>query len=489
MLPRIPWFRARSRDRVLLSRLAAVTALCGAAAAWAQSDPQVPATDEPGVIWAPASPTNFRTANRPADRTIDRIVIHDIEGPAESAVRWFQNPRARASAHYVVGADARVWQQVRERDIGWHAGNSDLNARSIGLEHEGYAYRPGFFCPELYEASARLVRSISERHGIPRDRTHIIAHAEVPHPTDPNRRGGRSGHTDPGPYWDWDYYMTLVRSDARVESVAAPAQIRPGERLSVTISFTNRGDDPWPVPGSRRGPADAAKLPVLLGVGTYPGVGPRYTSALHDTPTWISPQFLCAPAGPGEIRPANTAAFTFTLRGPRTLGVLEEKLRLARIPIAPRIPVAFGPTTTLRLAVRPWEIDVLAGSPDFTAPGWTSVETLEVSGVRKWFAPDTSEPQHPARWKATLPLDGEWEIYTNAPTVKRGAQQVVYNITSGGTHYQRILTPGKTGTWQSLGRYRFSGSRPEVQVSLTAVAGARGYVSAGGLRFVGPFSP
>lgn len=473
----------------MLSRLAAIPVLCAAATAWAQPGTQT-TPDEPGVIWAPAAPANFRTANRPVDRPIDRIVIHDIEGPAESAVRWFQNPRARVSAHYVVGTDARVWQQVRERDIGWHAGNSDLNARSIGLEHEGYAYRPGFFCPELYEASARLVRSITERHGIPRDRTHIIAHAEVPHPTNPNRRGGRSGHTDPGPYWDWDYYMTLVRSDARIESVVAPQQIRPGERLSVTVTFTNRGDDPWPVPGgSRRGPADAARQPVLLGVGAYPGIGPRQVPALHDAPTWISPQFLCAPAGAGEIRPADPAAFTFTLRGPRTLGVVEEKLRLARVPTAPRIPVPFGPTTTLRLDVRPWEIDVLAGSSEFAAPGWTPMGPAEGAGVRRWFDPSAVGPQDPARWKATLPLDGEWEIYTRSPAVKRGVRQVVYDIAGGGAHYQRILSPGKSAGWHSLGRYRFSGTRPAVRVSLAAGKGRRGFVTAGGLRFVGPFSP
>src|SRR5688500_4001468 len=87
--------------------------------------------DEPNAVWAPAAATNFQAANRPVDRPIDMVVIHDIEGTAEGCVRWFQNPMARVSAHYVIGGTGKIWQQVKERDIAWHAGNSDVNGRSI----------------------------------------------------------------------------------------------------------------------------------------------------------------------------------------------------------------------------------------------------------------------------------------------------------------------------------------------------------------------
>src|SRR5688500_18466289 len=83
----------------------------------APTTPAVETPDEPGAIWEPAAPTNYQKANRPADRPIDMVVIHDIEGTAEGCVRWFQNPAARVSAHYVVDADTdRIWQQVKERD-------------------------------------------------------------------------------------------------------------------------------------------------------------------------------------------------------------------------------------------------------------------------------------------------------------------------------------------------------------------------------------
>ena len=182
----------------------------------ARADP--PPTDYPGAVWAPASPGNFQPSGRPSPALpIDRIVIHDIEGAGPEAIRWFQNPQARVSSHYVVdGQTGRVTQLVRERDIAWHAGDRLTNAHSVGIEHGGYAYRPGFYNPVEYEASAHLVRAIALRYGIPCDRTHIIGHFEVPDSAHPGQGGGRNGHTDPGPYWD--YFIALVRSDARPHS-------------------------------------------------------------------------------------------------------------------------------------------------------------------------------------------------------------------------------------------------------------------------------
>src|SRR5687768_10708127 len=120
---------------------------------------QTETPDFPGATWAPAASVNFRRADRPTSRPIDMVVIHDIEGSATSAVNWFQNPQARASSHYVIsGETGQIWQMVKERDIAYHAGDSETNGRSVGIEHQGFAYRPGFYDTTLYEASARLVR-------------------------------------------------------------------------------------------------------------------------------------------------------------------------------------------------------------------------------------------------------------------------------------------------------------------------------------------
>ncbi len=90
--------------------------------------------DYPAATWIPASLANYSYANRPHDRQINLIVIHDIEGSYASAIATFQDPARAGSAHYVIGAQGQVAQMVQEHDIAWHAGNWDYNTRSIGIE-------------------------------------------------------------------------------------------------------------------------------------------------------------------------------------------------------------------------------------------------------------------------------------------------------------------------------------------------------------------
>ncbi|MER7807078.1 N-acetylmuramoyl-L-alanine amidase [Streptomyces sp900116325] len=152
--------------------------------------------------WTAASPANWRRADRPADYAIDRVVIHVTQGSFRGAVRVFQDPGHGAAAHYVVRKDGHVTQMIRELDVAFHAGNKSYNERSVGIEHEGFVDRPKDFTAAMYEASARLSAAICGRYRIPVDRTHIIGHVEVP----------GTDHTDPGPHWDWDRYIELVRA-------------------------------------------------------------------------------------------------------------------------------------------------------------------------------------------------------------------------------------------------------------------------------------
>ena len=54
---------------------------------------------------------------------------------------------------------------------------------------------------------ARLTRYTADRYGIPLDREHIIGHDQVPGPTEAFQAGM---HWDPGPFFDWAHFMTLV---------------------------------------------------------------------------------------------------------------------------------------------------------------------------------------------------------------------------------------------------------------------------------------
>jgi hypothetical protein len=155
--------------------------------------------DYPPARWIPASPANYASGRT---SPITAVVIHVTQGSYAGTISWFQDPAAEVSAHYVVrSSDGEITQMVRESDTAWHARSG--NAYAIGVEHEGYVDDPSWFTDAMYRSSAALVRHITDKYGIPKDRTHIVGHSEVP----------GNDHTDPGPHWDWAYYMSLVRGD------------------------------------------------------------------------------------------------------------------------------------------------------------------------------------------------------------------------------------------------------------------------------------
>jgi N-acetyl-anhydromuramyl-L-alanine amidase AmpD len=155
------------------------------------------------------------------------IIIHDIEGTMASAVSIFKRSSSQVSAHYIVRAhDGHIVQMVYESQDAWHAGHGWFNRHSIGIEHEGFAFKKnggGYYTDRQYQASARLSCAIAHRYGIPVDRKHIFGHMNVPsnlasHTLCSDARGiagicgGVGHHADPGRFWNWTKYMHLVRS-------------------------------------------------------------------------------------------------------------------------------------------------------------------------------------------------------------------------------------------------------------------------------------
>ncbi|HUP32974.1 MAG TPA: N-acetylmuramoyl-L-alanine amidase [Gaiellaceae bacterium] len=166
----------------------------------------------PPVVWLKGS-GNFTQAHRPI-QSVDRIVVHVTEGSFWGSVHWLKNPRAHASSHYVVSRRGKIVQLVHLSDIAWHAGHWGTNERSVGIEHEGFTYGPHGFAEAQYHASAKLAAWIARRSLMPITRQTFIGHHEVP-----DGRGGRGGsshHTDPGPRWNWNRYLRLVRRYAGI---------------------------------------------------------------------------------------------------------------------------------------------------------------------------------------------------------------------------------------------------------------------------------
>lgn len=151
---------------------------------------------------------NHDLGDRPAAQSIKYIVVHDTEGSWEGVLNLVQDPTYVSWNYTLRSTDGHIAQHVKAKDVAWHAGNWYINAKSIGLEHEGFLANPdAWYTEAMYRSSARLVKYLSAKYRIPLDRQHILGHDNVPGPTTSTVSGM---HTDPGPYWDWRHYFELL---------------------------------------------------------------------------------------------------------------------------------------------------------------------------------------------------------------------------------------------------------------------------------------
>ncbi|MFJ5644943.1 N-acetylmuramoyl-L-alanine amidase [Streptomyces sp. NPDC093223] len=151
---------------------------------------------------------NHDLGDRPAAQSIKYIVIHDTEGAWDGTINLVQDPTYVSWNYTIRSTDGLIAQHVKAKDVAWHAGNWYINAKSIGIEHEGFLAAPdAWYTEAMYRSSARLVKYLTAEYGIPLDRQHILGHDNVPGPTTSTIPGM---HTDPGPYWDWRHYFELL---------------------------------------------------------------------------------------------------------------------------------------------------------------------------------------------------------------------------------------------------------------------------------------
>lgn len=185
-------------------------------------------------------------------RRICRVVIHTLAGlgtRTESAAQrqiraWVAQPTGEGkSAHYIIDRDGAITQMVREANVAFHA--RPYNQNSIGIEHADICNDSAPYTTLLYERSAALVREIASFHGFAikvfgidtnniQEAT-VIGHSDlVP-----------GHHSDPGPYWDWEYYRRLLLWDGRTPST------RP-IRLVAMAASSPRPPSGWAAAGRRQ---------------------------------------------------------------------------------------------------------------------------------------------------------------------------------------------------------------------------------------------
>lgn len=307
------------------------------------------ATDYAGAAaFSAASSCNY-TSGRRSD--VDKIVIHTVQGSYTSCINWFKNCSAQASAHYVVrSSDGQVTQMVDESDAAWHGGNSSVNHRSVGIELEGYMENPdGWFTEAQYRSAAALTRDIAERQGVPLDRTHIIGHSEIPDP-DGSGWGGAGGHTDPGPGFNWNYFIALVTESAPAEvsaqrgdlygyvriGDASTGQAIPGANVSLQDGQSTTADSSgmfrfygldagsWTVSAHASGFADAAtSATVRPDAIAWGSVGLARLNTTTTAPAAPAPTTSGAPEQPTALGPTSdqyddAVHLTWTDHGART---------------------------------------------------------------------------------------------------------------------------------------------------------------------------
>ncbi|MEU0401142.1 N-acetylmuramoyl-L-alanine amidase [Streptomyces sp. NPDC006197] len=229
---------------------------------------------------------NHDKANRPASQSIDYIVIHDTEADWKTTLKLVQDPTYVSWQYSLRSSDGHIAQHVPLKDVAWHAGNWFVNAKSVGLEHEGFLTSPdSWYTEAMYRSSARLVRYVAARYDIPLDRQHVLGHDNVPGTVTSTIK---NMHTDPGPYWDWAHYFRLLGRPITPSAGphAGVVTIRPDyeSHRPVYTGCVTAGQAcvPHGSGAVRLYTAPSADAPLVKDIGLRPG-GQASTTGVNDT--------------------------------------------------------------------------------------------------------------------------------------------------------------------------------------------------------------
>jgi hypothetical protein len=221
---------------------------------------------------------NHDLANRPEQQKIEYIVIHDTEETYQNTLRLVQDPTYVSWNYTLRSADGHIAQHVKAKDVAWHAGNWYVNAKAIGLEHEGFAAEGSWYTEALYRTSAKLVRYLAQRLDIPLDRQHIVGHDNVPGITPANVAGM---HWDPGPYWDWAHYFDLLHAPFHPTGSARSGLVTINPDFATNrpafTGCTGASTNPCPSRGSSAvilHNAPSQDAPLVVDVGLHPNGAP-----------------------------------------------------------------------------------------------------------------------------------------------------------------------------------------------------------------------
>jgi len=231
----------------------------------------------------PADYGNYDQASRPADGLkINSIVIHDTEESYPGTISGFTDPAHQAAANYLVqSSTGNVTEMVRPGDVAWAVGNWYYNTHSVSIENEGFAAQgAAWYTQAEYKSDAALVRYLARKYGVPLDAEHIVGHDSV---GGENSAQNKNQHTDPGPYWNWNYFMSLVRGESESAYLASQGSAGARGHHVITISPDWNANRPPVTTGCQQSTCPA--LPSQPANFVYLRTQPNQSAPLLSDPT------------------------------------------------------------------------------------------------------------------------------------------------------------------------------------------------------------
>jgi hypothetical protein len=149
--------------------------------------------------------------------SVNKFVVHDTEGTMASDEPELTMQDAKiASCHALIAPDGMLVFMVPLGITAWTPGNDAVAEQSINVELSGFQTKG--YTEAQYKSMAAFFRwCLSQGCSIPATyvaksgTAGIIGHQDVPNPNKPGAFGGVSGHTDPGPLFEWSKFIKYIK--------------------------------------------------------------------------------------------------------------------------------------------------------------------------------------------------------------------------------------------------------------------------------------
>jgi N-acetylmuramoyl-L-alanine amidase len=126
---------------------------------------------KPVVISSPSP--NFASRQ---GQMIQKLVLHNTDGPLAPSLARLKDPQQQVSAHYVVDRNGDIYQLVDDSNTAWHSGNKSVNQQSIGIEVVAWNTAKGMAAPQ--EASlVALSKFILDAYAV--SLTNVVPHRSI----------------------------------------------------------------------------------------------------------------------------------------------------------------------------------------------------------------------------------------------------------------------------------------------------------------------